>query len=156
MILKMDHRNELTAKAIQRIQRAAYRIEAQLMGFDGIPQLAESHSDIQNSSETFFGFMEEDRLLGFISCKKENRLIDIYRLAVDPEHFRKGIGRQLLAFLLNHFEGMDFSVSTGKANFPAKKLYKTFGFIETKDFEVAKGIFCTAFEKKHIQERRHT
>lgn len=148
MFQKIDHRNEETAKAIQRIQRPAYKLEAGLIGFEGIPQLTETLPELQNCDETFFGCVDKDALLGFISYRKEDETIDIHRLAVDPDHFRKGIGRLLLAFLLKTFNGMDFIVSTGKANLPAKKLYESFGFIETKDFEVAPGVFCTALEKK--------
>ncbi len=148
MIHKLDHQNEYTAKAIQSIQRPAYQVEAELMGFEGIPQLKESILEIQNCSEDFYGYMEADRLLGFISFKKRQNTIDIHRLVVDPEHFRRGIGRKLAAFLLKNFEGMNFIVSTGKANVPAKNLYESFGFIEMEDFEVASGIFCTAFEKR--------
>lgn len=148
MLQKINHRNEETAKAIQRIQRSAYKLEAELIGFEGIPQLTEKLPELQNCEETFVGYADKDALLGFVSYRKENETIDIHRLAVDPDHFRKGIGRQLLAFLMKSFKGMDFIVSTGKANLPAKKLYESFGFIETKDFEVAPGIFCTAFEKK--------
>ncbi|WP_084244014.1 GNAT family N-acetyltransferase [Planomicrobium okeanokoites] len=150
MIRKVNHRNEYTAKAIQRIQRPAYLVEAELMGFEGIPQLKESTIEIQNSGETFLGYMEQEVLLGFISYKKENNIVDIHRLVVNPEHFRKGIGRKLLAYLMEEFEGMEFIVSTGKMNKPAKNLYTSFGFVETEDFEVAPGIFCTTL-KKEIQ-----
>ena len=149
MIQELDHRSESTAKAIQRIQRPAYLVEAEMMGFQGIPQLKESTLEIRNSGEVFVGCLDEDRLLGFISYKKETNTIDIYRLVVDPEHFRKGVGRKLLAFLLEKYKGLDFVVSTGKANVPAKKLYESFGFIQMEDFEVAPGIFCTALEKKN-------
>lgn len=150
MIRKVNHRNEYTAKAIQRIQRPAYLVEAELMGFEGIPQLKESTIEIQNSGETFLGYMEQEVLLGFISYKKENNIVDIHRLVVNPEHFRKGIGRKLLAYLMEEFEGMEFIVSTGKMNKPAKNLYTSFGFVEKEDFEVAPGVFCTTL-KKEIQ-----
>lgn len=147
MIREIDHRNDAEAKKIQRIQRPAYLVEAELMGFEGIPQLKESVLEIQNSGETFLGYFEQELLKGFISYKKENNTIDIHRLVVDPEHFRKGIGRELLASLTKAFEGMEFIVSTGKANKPAKNLYTSFGFTESEDFEVAPGIFCTILKK---------
>lgn len=147
MIREIDHRNEAAAKAIQRIQRPAYLVEAELMGFEGIPQLNESFLEIQNSGETFLGYLEQEFLMGFISYKKENNTIDIHRLVVDPEHFRKGIGSELLTSLTKTFKGMEFIVSTGKANKPAKNLYISFGFAESEDFEVAPGIFCTTLKK---------
>ena len=65
MITTIDHRDESTAKAIQSIQRPAYRIEAELMGFDGIPHITETVEEIQQSSEIFLGFTE-GYLKGFI------------------------------------------------------------------------------------------
>ena len=126
LIRKLDNQNETTAKAIQDIQRPAYGIEAELMGFDGIPQLKETLQEIRDSEEEFVGYVHKGQLLGFISYKKEGHIIDIYRLVVQPAHFRQGIGRQLLSFLMENFQGMDFLVSTGKANVPAKKLYAGF------------------------------
>lgn len=147
MIQKLDHRNEMTAKSIQKIQRPAYLIEAQLMGFDGIPQIKESFRQIQDCEEVFIGYLDGKTLLGFISFKIEAGIVDIHRLVVDPGHFRRGIGRQLLHFLLENFKEMAFTVSTGRDNIPAKKLYGSFGFIEIEDFEVAPGIYCTAFKR---------
>lgn len=148
MLKNINHRNEEAAKAIQRIQQPAYMIEAAMMGFDGIPQLTETLQELQGCDEVFCGYYEEEMLLGFISYKKERGVLDIHRLVVDPDHFRKGIARRLMTFIMETFKDMDFTVSTGKANLPALNLYKNFGFIETDDFEVAPDIFCTLLEKK--------
>lgn len=151
MIQELDHRNEAIAKAIQKIQHPAYLLEAEMMGFQGIPQLKESTLELRNSDEVFLGYMEKDRLLGFLSYKKEGDTVDIHRLVVDPAHFREGIGSRLLAFILAQYQGLNFIVSTGKANVPAKNLYKSFDFAEMEDFEVAPGIFCTVFQMDNIQ-----
>ncbi|TWT16148.1 GNAT family N-acetyltransferase [Planomicrobium sp. CPCC 101079] len=124
------------------IQIPAYRIEAELIGFDGIPPLKETVEDIQKSDETFIGFFE-DELKGFISYKQEKKLIDIHRLVIHPDSFRQGIASKLITFLLSEFPGYKFIVTTGQANIPAKKLYVSLGFVEQKDFEVAPGIWCT-------------
>lgn len=144
MIQSLDnHRREL-AKEMWGIQIPAYQTEADLMGFEEIPQLKETVEDIQASNECFIGFFD-DGLKGFISYKEEEKLIDIYRLVIHPDFFRQGIARQLLSFLLEQFPGYNVTVSTGKANIPAKKLYHSFGFVEQNDFEVAPGIWCTEF-----------
>ncbi|MCJ1908013.1 GNAT family N-acetyltransferase [Planococcus ruber] len=147
MIGQLDHRDEETAKDIQRIQQPAYLIEAELMGFHGIPQLTESIEDIQQSNESFTGFKEEE-LKGFISYIEEEDLIDIYRLVVHPDFFRRGIAKALLADLMKRYKGYKFIVSTGTANEPAKNLYRSFGFVEQDLFEVAPGITCTNFMKQ--------
>ncbi|MBT2569374.1 GNAT family N-acetyltransferase [Planococcus sp. ISL-110] len=144
MILKLDHQDKQIAKEIQQIQQAAYRVEAELMGFDAIPQLNESITEIQKSTETFAGY-SEGQLQGVISYQINEGTVDIHRLVVSPGHFRKGIGKQLVGYLLKHCKGYEFTVSTGTANKPAIALYKAFGFQEQCLIEVAPGIYCTLF-----------
>ncbi|WKA58040.1 GNAT family N-acetyltransferase [Planococcus shenhongbingii] len=147
MIVRLDHHLEKAAQAIQKIQQPAYKVEAALMGFEGIPQLHETVEEIQDSQEIFMGFLEGE-LKGFISYKKEDCTIDIHRLVVAPFYFRQGIGRRLLTYLLEQYKGHDFIVSTGTANEPAKKLYESHGFVEQDCFEVAPGVFCSRFLKR--------
>lgn len=147
MIIKLDHQRTETAKAIQKIQKPAYEVEAKLIGFDGIPQINETVEEIQRSNEVFWGWTEEG-LKGVISFKQLERTIDIYRLVVDPSAFRQGIGRKLLAHLMEQYQEHDFTVSTGSANRPAIHLYTSFGFIEQKRFEAAPGILCSEFLKR--------
>ncbi|ANU18190.1 alanine acetyltransferase [Planococcus maritimus] len=144
MIAQIDQTNEKNARDIQSIQRPAYRIEAELMGFHDIPHLSETIEEIQQSEETFLGY-QETYLKGFISYKKEGNVIDIYRLVVDPLQFRQGIARSLVGHLLEQHKEMEFIVSTGSANVPARKLYESFGFREEEIFEVAPGVTCTQF-----------
>lgn len=146
MIIALNHRLEKTAKEIRKIQQSAYRIEAELMGFDGIPQLNESVLEIQNADEIFLGHTGNP-LKGFLSYKEIGHLIDIHRLAVAPEYFRQGIASDLLEGLFQQFEGRDFLVSTGAANEPAKKLYRKYGFEELRVFEPEPGIWCAEFMK---------
>ncbi len=144
MIKQINHANKQVAQAIQSIQRPAYRMEAELMGFDGIPQLAETVEEIQQSDETFIGFQDEF-LKGFLSFKKEEKVVDIYRLVVDPLYFRRGIARRLLEHLLEQNDSVEVTVSTGTANMPARRLYQSFGFQEEETFEVAPGVTCTQY-----------
>ncbi|MBU9673142.1 GNAT family N-acetyltransferase [Planococcus sp. CP5-4] len=144
MITIIDPTDEKVARDIQSIQRPAYRIEAELMGFHDIPHISETIDEIQQSEETFLGY-QDGYLKGFISYKKEDDIIDIYRLVVDPLQFRQGIARSLVDHLLKQKNAAEFIVSTGTANVPARKLYESFGFREEETFEVAPGVTCTQF-----------
>ncbi|WP_142826977.1 GNAT family N-acetyltransferase [Planococcus soli] len=132
------------AKEIQQIQQAAYRIEAELIRFDGIPQLYETLAEIQKSTEIFLGY-SEGQLQGILSYQVKGGTVEIHRLVVSPNHFRKGVGKKLMEYLLEKFKEYDFTVSTGTANIPAITLYKAFGFQEQRLIEVAPGIHCTQF-----------
>lgn len=149
MIERLNQHREKTAIEIQRLQKRAYQVEAALLGFDGIPQLNESILEIQNSGETFIGYLNVE-LIGFISYKVKDRMVDIHRLAVSPAHFRKGIGRKLLAHLLESYPGSDFVVSTGALNAPARNLYEKYGFELQGSFEPVPGISCVNYHKSCI------
>lgn len=144
MICKINHQDEQVAKKIQQIQQQAYRIEAEMMGFYGIPQLHETVLEIQDSTEIFIG-LNEEQLQGVISYRIEEGLVDIHRLVVAPCYFRKGVAKRLVEYVLRNYRGYEFTVSTGTANKPAIALYKTFGFQEQRLIEVAPGIHCTQF-----------
>lgn len=144
MITEINPTDEKIARDIQSIQRPAYRIEAELMGFHDIPHISETIDEIQQSGETFLGY-QDGYLKGFISYKEQDGIVDIYRLVVDPLQFRQGIARSLVDHLLKQKNAAEFIVSTGTANVPARKLYESFGFREDETFEVAPGVTCTQF-----------
>ena len=47
------------------------------------------------------------------------------------------------------------SVSTGKMNLPARKLYEKNGFTHKEDIEAAPNLFISIFEKQHSFYVRH-
>lgn len=144
MISELDVKNKETAKKILDIQIPAYKVEAEIINFDGIPQLKDTVETIIKSDETYLGYMIDDVLVGFISYTYNQGLFHICRLVVDPNHFRKGIAKSLLGYLIkNVIKGFKATVSTGAKNFPAKNLYKMYGFYEAKDIEVAPNVFIT-------------
>lgn len=124
-----DHR---VAARVVAIQRTAYRLEADLIGFDGIPGLAEEVEDVRGRSIQWLGSHEDDELVGLIGWTVTGTHCDIDRLAVDPAHHRRGHARALVASLLVHDR---LTVSTGAANTPALRLYESLGFrtVRTED-----------------------
>ena len=138
---------------VLELQRISYQIEADLIGSSMIPPLRESLEELQSCGEVFHGWFEDDLLLGFISHKLEdgtvgNQYLDIHRVAVHPDGFRRGIARQLLEFVLNLERGATQAiVQTGSLNVPACKLYLSFGFEILERREVAPGLELTLFAK---------
>lgn len=136
---------------IVELQKVSYRIEADLIGFDNIPPLHDTVDIISETEETFYGLYIEEKLAGIVSYMVEGGVFDIYRMAVHPNYFRKGIGDRLLTYMLKI--GQDefvekFVVSTGMKNEPAKQLYFKHGFKFTANREVAGGLMISTFEKK--------
>lgn len=141
IIKPLDITNKRIAQSILSIQIPAYQLEADLIGFQGIPALSETVEDLLNSTETFIGFFEDHHLLGVLSYEENEKLVDICRLVVAPASFRKGVGRQLVEYVTNEIRlSRDVVVSTGQKNTPAVTLYKKLGFVEEDLFEIATGV----------------
>jgi ribosomal protein S18 acetylase RimI-like enzyme len=148
MIKKLDTQDDKTAKQIVDLQKKAYIIEAELIGFYDIPPLKDTVDDVKKCGETFYGYYSDDVLAGLISYKVEEGILDIYRVAVNPEYFRKGIARQMLEFVQANNKGIEkIIVSTGLKNQPAVSLYLKLGFKKVREAEVAQGVYIACFEK---------
>ncbi len=147
--VRLDLSDSTVARDVLALQRRAYRIEADLIGSDGIPPLTESLDELRRSGETFLGAFVDGVLAGVVSWKRDGDTLDIHRLAVDPAYFRRGIG----AGLVRRAEAAEPAalrviVQTGAANEPAKTLYRREGFAEVGEREVAPGLRVTLFEKR--------
>ncbi|PLT33680.1 GNAT family N-acetyltransferase [Bacillus sp. V5-8f] len=158
MIVKLSPTEKEDAENILKIQIPAYKVEAKLINFDGIPQLKDTIDEIMKSDETFIGYMVEGELAGFISYIVQDSEIEICRLVVHPGHFRKGIAKKLLGFIVGHVANYNHKVmvSTGSKNFPAKSLYHSFGFTHVKEIEVSPGIFISLMELETRQLKSST
>ena len=136
------------AEELLEVQRTAYLVEAELIGSFAIPALREGLETLQKSGETFYGYWIDEKLAGAIAYKREGKVLDIYRLVVHPNYFRRGIGKALVSFVEGVEEGIErIIVSTGSKNLPAKKLYEGLGFREIGEKEVIPGLWITLFEK---------
>ncbi|GLI04224.1 hypothetical protein YDYSG_02540 [Paenibacillus tyrfis] len=149
MIQQLDMTQPAVAEQVLRVQLPAYRVEAELIGFDGIPQLRDTVQTLMQAEETFYGYAADGTLAGVIAVEKQEDVLHITRLVVHPDYFRRGIGRSLVQYALESEPGIrKFAVSTGAKNGSAISLYKQFGFAETKDVEVAPQVFITILEKE--------
>ncbi|MEK5071346.1 GNAT family N-acetyltransferase [Sporosarcina sp. FSL K6-1508] len=148
MIKQIDITNPKLAQEILTVQIPSYLVEAELINFHDIPPLNDTVQSLQQCGETFFGYYLNNELCGAISMMMENEVIDIHRLMVHPEHFRKGIARKLLNFIEEIEQNCtSIIVSTGSGNTPAVHFYLTSGFIITGEKIVQGGLSLTSFSK---------
>jgi ribosomal protein S18 acetylase RimI-like enzyme len=149
LIKQLDITNPKFAKDILKIQIPSYKVEAELIDFYELPPLKDTIESLQQSGETFYGYYISEELSGAISIKTEKSVMDIHRLFVHPNHFRKGIAKKLLDFIQT--KGKEFEtiiVSTGSKNVPAINFYQKNGFAKTNDMFVDEGLSLTILEKK--------
>jgi ribosomal protein S18 acetylase RimI-like enzyme len=148
-IWRLDLSDGGVAAGVLELQRRSYAVEARLIGSDRIPPLHESLEELQGCGETFLGAYVEGRLAAVISWKFDGATIDLHRLAVLPDFFRRGIGVALLrAALRSHPQARHAIAQTGAANEPAKQLYRGEGFAELGDREVLPGLWISQFERR--------
>lgn len=147
MIKLLDHKELIIAEEIVRLQKASYIIEAELISFMQIPPLLESTEDIINSDEVYYGYYVENKLAGMISYVLENAELDICKVAVHPDFFKRGIATELLKHIEQTPDIKRITVSTGLKNDPAVKLYISQGFAKIAEIEVVEGLWIAKFEK---------
>ncbi|MFB6692847.1 GNAT family N-acetyltransferase [Streptomyces virginiae] len=147
-IRPLDLSDDATADAVHRIGRAAYSVEAEIIGFDGIPALRESLPEMRAQALRWVGAVSEGgEPAGFLAWEEEpDGDIGIDRLCVDPAFFRRGVASLLLRHALAElFPGRPVRVTTGAANAPAVRLYEALGFTRGADFSPAPGLVMASF-----------
>ncbi|WP_138755581.1 GNAT family N-acetyltransferase [Paenibacillus sinopodophylli] len=148
MIRRMDITDPHVAEEVLGIQIPSYKVEAELIGFEELPPLKDTVATLRSCGEDFYGYYLDSELCGAISIKEKGDIIDIHRLVVHPQHFRKGIAKELLRYVESMLgsEGV-LIVTTGTENAPAVCFYKKSGFVETNVFLVEGRLSITAFQK---------
>lgn len=145
MTERLDLNDPATAAQVLALQHVAYAMEAELVGFDSIPPLHESLDDLRCRPLEWLGVVEDGRVVGAMAISMTGHGCDIDRLVVDPSRQRGGIGRQLVSAVLHH---ACVTVSTGRDNTPAVRLYESLGFRRVGATEVEPGFWTVQFERR--------
>ena len=130
-IAEVDHTAAPTAETLVTLQRRAYRVEAEIIGFAEIPNIFETVDQLRRLPLRMLAAVVDGTIVGFVGFSHVDRVVDIDRLAVDPDKFRRGIARALLAGLHDMAPDATFVVSTPSANAPAVSLYESLGYRRT-------------------------
>lgn len=148
IIKKIDITDSVLALDVLKVQIPSYMEEAKMINFFEIPPLKDTVDTLRQCEETFFGYYVDGELCGAISLKAEGAVMDIHRLIVHPNHFRKGIAKKLLNFIENNIAGIDsIIVSTGSKNEPAINFYEKNGFCKTEETKINERLSITSFRK---------
>jgi ribosomal protein S18 acetylase RimI-like enzyme len=128
-IVELDLEHDATLAELVELQRASYRVEADLIGAETLPPLSETPEQLRACGETFLGALRAGRLLGAVSYKRDGGTVDIHRLVVHPSAFRRGVATDLLdALEAREGDARRLVVGTGAANRPALALYERRGY----------------------------
>ena len=146
---QLDLADESTAVQVLAIQRDAYQMEAELIGFDGIPPLLETIDELVAQPLSWLGIRSrEGAVVAALGFARTEESVDIDRLMVAPDHHRRGMARALLAALGDEAR---ITVSTGTANAPAHRLYESNGFNNIGTEMIEPGLSITRFMREPQQ-----
>lgn len=135
-----------TAQQVLAVQRAAYAVEAALLGDDRIPPLHEDLRALVAAPLRWLGATDDGQLTGALAYVEDSDLVDVHRLVVDPERHRRGTGRRLVCAVLDATTAPRVTVATGRDNVPACRLYASLGFAAAGDGEVLPGLEISRWE----------
>lgn len=139
-VVVLDQIQPSVAARIVALQRAAYRIEGQLINFDGIPPLHETENEVSALKITILGALDGTDLAGMIGYRRVGDVVEIDRLAVNPRVFLSGIATFLIMDVRRREQDATrFEVSTAAGNYPAIALYTKHGFRRRRDTVLASG-----------------
>lgn len=153
--LQLEH-DDAAAASVNRVGRRAYAVEAELIGFDGIPGLQESVDDMRGQPLRWLGAVAGGgQIAAFVAWQSpaEDNIVDIDRVCVDPEWFRCGLASRLIRHLLSDLAPSgDAHVSTGADNSPAISLYEHLGFSRIGTTEPVPGLHMAHFLLRRTQQ----
>ncbi|MBC2876571.1 MULTISPECIES: GNAT family N-acetyltransferase [Streptomyces] len=149
VVRELSMADAATASEVHHVGRRAYAVEAELIGFAGIPALRESLEEMRAQPLRWLGAVTgEGRVAAFVAWQElgEETAVDVHRVCVDPPWFRRGLASRLLRHLLDELAPEhDAVVSTGAGNHPAVALYRRLGFVRVGGFEPVPGVPLARF-----------
>lgn len=131
------------ARELLRLQHAAYRAEAELVGDDRLPPLEDDDVTLPAWRGRYLVSWRGVMLVGAVAWRDLGDHLDIDRLMVDPTSHRQGVGTTLLQAVLDRAGGRPVVVSTGRDNAPARALYARYGFEVAGDEQASTGLWLT-------------
>jgi GNAT superfamily N-acetyltransferase len=146
-VLVLDHRSRRVAVALVELQRAAYRVEAELIGDDSMPPLHERADAVTALDLTILGIEHEGGPVAALGYRVADGVLDIDRLAVHPRYLREGLGRRLVHAVLERVQHERAVVSTGRDNHPARRLYEQLGFVHRDDVSITPTLTISRYER---------
>ncbi|MEV6952110.1 GNAT family N-acetyltransferase [Streptomyces sp. NPDC051183] len=147
LVRPLDLADDAAAAAVHRIGRAAYAVEAELIGF-GIPAQRETLAQMRERPLAWLGAVSAGgEIAGFLAWEAvADGSVSVDRLCVDPAWFRRGVGSLLMRHLLSEtFPDRRVTVTTGADNSPAVTLYEGLGFTRGADLFPVPGLRMASF-----------
>ena len=134
------------AAALLRLQHAAYRSQAQLIGDDRLQALAHDEHSLPAWRGRYLVAWQGTQLLGAVAWRP-GAVFDIHRVMVDASVRRRGIAASLVQTVLNQAGEAPVQTFTGRDNAPGIALYRRLGFEPVAEEQAPTGIWVTHLQR---------
>ena len=125
------------AEAVWRLQRAAFRAEAELYGDERIPPLMQTLDELAKefASKICLKACDADgRLVGAVRLQRQGATVLLGRLSVEPACQRQGIGSALLRAAEDVWpEAGRIELFTGSRSVGNLRLYERHGYVRFRE-----------------------
>ena len=147
-IRRLDLADPADVEALLRVQRAAYAVEAELIGFDGIPALHETAGGARGELRDRPRPRRRRPPGAAVGYERAGDELELCRLVVDPGAFRAGHASALLDAVDAAEPGVRRDPRLDRAaNAPALRLYARRGFRVVGEREVAPGVRVSLLQR---------
>jgi len=139
------------AEELLKVQKLAYKSEAELYNNFDIPPLKETCSEItdQFGTHIFLKAASRGKIVGSVRAAEQNGTCHIGRLAVHPDMQNKGIGTALLKEIERYFRSDRFELFVGTKSDRNIRLYKKLGYNIYKTTKYGCGDIEIMYMEKH-------
>ena len=141
--------NEL--EEILKLQYAAYRSEAELLGDFNIQPLTETLDELRLEflgGKIYKAVSEDGAIIGSVRGYTKNGTLHIGKLMVLPEYRCRGIGSELLLFIEEDNRELRKELFTSDRSVNNLKLYEGSGYVRFKTVPVSEKYNLVYLEKK--------
>ncbi len=145
-VRRLDQAEPAVAGGIWRVMQAAYAVEAALLGVEDFAPLRRTAAEVAGSASVFLGLGGASDPVAVAELETaEDVKVNIASLVVSPAQFRRGHATRLLRHVVEVYGEGGLTVSTGRANTPAVRLYERHGFQVQRYWETPCGIAMVTF-----------
>jgi ribosomal protein S18 acetylase RimI-like enzyme len=123
---------------IFRLQKRAFRTEAELHGNYAIEPLMQTYESILSdfTSYVFLKVVYERKIIGSVKYRDWDDRVEIGKLIVDTRHRRQGLGRKLLAEVENaNLQAKRFHLFTAATSTHNIRLYESVGYQVCRQYQ---------------------
>jgi GNAT superfamily N-acetyltransferase len=138
---------------ILRIQRIAYRSEAELYNDFSIQPLTQTYDDalLEFQNSVVLKAVSDGRIVGSVRAHKNGGTAFVGKLMVCPDYQNRGIGKRLLSAIENECQAGRYELYTGAKSAKNLALYEKCGYTVFKTEEATPELAFVYMEKKGIR-----